>query len=329
MQEPVFRLDDLARLTFHSDPETALQLFDRSELAGARIEIIRLDTQLAPLQRLPDAVYVCRRGLIQEIWIVEFQSRNKLWPAARASECVVDAILRCCDPSTLASCEIRVIEVRIRQASQGDSGSIDLHGRLASGREDGLLGFQPSNVLVDADPASARFASAATWPFLAFSRRVSAEQLIDMHVRLANCTDAHPKEIMMRRQLLGHVGRARFPNDRRMWQLHEVPMNMKAASTGPWQGRDRLTDAEWHRIVDDAILRAYTDLPERDRLVWLAGEEEGKLEGKLEGAREFARQTLAAVVPAEHLSDLMAELAGLQTPEEFQAFTIDTLRRHR
>ena len=38
---------------------------------------------------------------------------------------------------------------------------------------------------------------------------------------------------------------------------------------------------------------------------------------------------LAAVVPAEHLSDLMAELAGLQTPEELQAFTIDTLRRHR
>ena len=325
----VFRLDDLSRLAFHSDPETGFHLFASPELSGVRTEIVRLDTQLAPFRRLPDVMYVCRRGEVWEIWIIEFQSRSRIWPDARASECVIDAVLRVCNPAAFSSYEIRVVEVRIREASQHDHRQSTDQIRTYRGRPDGLLCFQPSNVLVDAHPSDPRFASSATWPFLAFSRHVSADHVLEMHIRLGACADALAPEKIMQRQLLGHVGRARFTDDRRMWQLDEALMNLNSARISPHERRDRLTDEEWRLLVDDAIVRAYTELPERDRINRLEGIEDGKLEGKLEGAREFARRALSALVPAERLSSMLLDVERLQTPEEIQAFTINVLQRHR
>lgn len=106
-------------------------------------------------------------------------------------------------------------------------------------------------------------------------------------------------------------------------------MNLNSARISPHERRDRLTDEEWRLLVDDAIVRAYTELPERDRINRLEGIEDGKLEGKLEGAREFARRALSALVPAERLSSMLLDVERLQTPEEIQAFTINVLQRHR
>ena len=359
MKSQNLRLDDIARQIVHFAPEVYFELLspvnppahiawnvwlpsdgDVWSGAYARTNVRRLDTQLAPSRWLPDVGYVCVTIDLHELWASELQSAARLSPLPRASTCIAHLIRQAFPTLLQGDLVIRATELRMRKAPRrvntSAEGVLWLRAASAGGattlsREPGRHGalrFEPSRALFELDPDDPQFAHPRCWPLVCLSPNVSANQILQRHERLVFLQREHRVAFPGVSLLLGSVGRARFPNDRRFDLLEEYAVNEAAAQSAlPWghlteQERSQLwIDAEerQRRLHEERIKAAEEKgRAEGERKGRAEGERKGRAEGERKGLLNAASVLLARTLPPEKLEAEMARLAKLKSINAIQ-----------
>jgi hypothetical protein len=344
MKLPDLRLDDIARFVVHCAPEVYFELLspvnppsevtwetwspdsvDVWSCAQARTSIRRLDTQLAPARWLPDLGYVCITIDVHELWVSELQSAARMAPVSRASTCIAHLTLQAFPKPPLGDIAITATELRMRQAPRLITSSQEAaHSRTegtasrssSRGRaRNGVLRFERSSALFELDPNDPQFAHPRCWPLVCLSPNVSADQILQRYDRLASLQQEHDAAFPDVHLLLGYVGRARFPKDRRFDLLEEYAVNEAAAQSALQLGH--MTERERNQLWLDAEQRQRRLHEERikaaEEKARSEGERKGRAEGERKGLLDAAPLLLASVLSPEELEAQMSKIAKLKT----------------
>jgi hypothetical protein len=201
------RLDDLFRTAVHLRPKIAFGVIAPDLVQGVRSAVLftRLDTQLESTRYLPDIAYLLEGAQEPIVVVVEGQGHAPSWRRSRATT-IAGAICQSA-PAGERAFELSLVEIRTRERS-----------RLASKPHpapSGRIRFEPSNALLDLDPADAWFKDPETWPLLAFSQNVTPEILDQLMSDLAAIVQpARSRRTNVTSEdvhLLGAISRVRFP----------------------------------------------------------------------------------------------------------------------
>ena len=125
------------------------------------------------------------------------------------------------------------------------------------------------------------------WPLVCLSPNVSADDIVARWHRLTELLDQRLAAFPDVRLLLGHVGRARFPNDERFVSLVEYAVNEPASYPSFQLGH--MTEQERQEILFDA--------EERQRRLHEARLEAAERKGREEGVRESMLQLVLQLAP--------------------------------
>ena len=357
MQYQPLRLDDVARSVVHYAPDVFFELFspihagttlpwydwvpgdaDAWSFQAGRTQIRRLDTQLSPSRWLPDVAYACVARANHELWGAEMQGRARRSRPARASTCIAHLIRQAFPLLPAGDIEVRGIELRFRQAPRLTASSRDSEphadvawhpmGRASHGDRytTGLLQFEASGALFELDPNDPTFAHPRCWALVCLSPNVTADEIVQRVARLAELQSLYRIAFPEVRLLLGQIGRARFPNDRRFVSLLEYAVT--EAASHPAFDLGYMTEQERQQILLDADDRQRRLHEERLKAAEQEGKRQGELEGerrgerrgkrrgKLLGALDTARLMLARNMSPDDLEQTMSRLSQMTTVEE-------------
>jgi hypothetical protein len=176
-----------------------------------------------------------------------------------------------------------------------------------------VLRFEPSRALFDLDPNDPQFAHPRCWPLVCLSPNVSPEQILKRHDQIAHLQREHHVTFPGVSLLLGHVGRARFPKDRRFDLLEEYAVNDATAQSAFHLGH--LTEQERNQLWIDAEARQRRLHEERLK----AAEEKGVL--------DTARLVLAGKLSPDELEAEMSKLRKLKSADAIQRALVKLLAR--
>jgi hypothetical protein len=357
MQYQPLRLDDVARSVVHYAPEVLFELFspihagttapwydwvpgavDPWSSHSSRTQIRRLDTQLSPSRWLPDVAYACVAMAIHELWGAELQGRARRSRPARASTCLTHLIRQAFPLLPAGDIEVRSIELRFRQTPRAAASSDESEPyndvawrpaeRASHGERytTGLLQFEASGALFELDPNDPTFAHPRCWALVCLSPNVTADEMLQRVARLAELQSQYRIAFPEVRLLLGQIGRARFPDDRRFVSLLEYAVT--EAASHPAFDLGYMTEQERQQILLDADDRQRRLHEERLKAAEEEGELRGELRGKLLGALDIARVLLARSMSPDDLEQTMSRLSQMATVEEIQAALSELAGEH-
>jgi hypothetical protein len=295
------RLDDLFRWAVHLRPETAFRVIAPDLVQGVRgaVSYTRLDTQLAPLRLLPDVAYLLDGSEEPAVIVVEGQGRAPSWRRTRAT--TIAGTIYVSAPTGEREFELRLVELRTRERS-----------RLANKpppAPSGRVRFEPSNALLDLDPADFCFRDPETWPILAFSQKVSAELLDQLMANLAAIVQpdgSHNNAVTSKDvHLLGAISRVRFPEYSWSHQTQESYVN----------DTQTIEDSDSGHLTPEEILQLKIQAANERRRVLAEMEAAAEARGErallLELVDTLAPQLRPALTKLESLVELKREVMAL------------------